>query len=65
MNHLILNVKPFENGTVSLKRLGIPHAAAILTSSAFESDYYRKGFDVSVPFFNSFTASIKFDSKSR
>ena len=37
-------------------KLNIDYKAAIVASSAFESDSYRNGFDISVPLFNPLTA---------
>jgi hypothetical protein len=50
-NHFLFNIVPRFGTKLSLK-----HKAAIITSSQFESDTIRNGFDLTVPIFNPATA---------
>jgi hypothetical protein len=42
-------------------KLSIKFKAAIVTSSKFESNTIRNGFDMTLPFFNPFTAYEPYD----
>jgi hypothetical protein len=62
-NHFIFNMKASELTNQFHYRLGLAYQAAIITSSAFQSNVYRNRFDITAPLYNTLTANLETSDK--